>query len=322
MKNRRIVVRVVLVCILLAAVAFFVRDSSDKFMKQSYDPSSATAKKFSEMKRWISPQAEFYFVVDVWKLLERPGLFAALVGLTSGEDSVASEFIQSLVKGGSPVGMLMAVGTMGHGEEKPVIAMVVQGQFDDQAIVLSVQSMQGGRAVKEFRAAEIPQTIFCDDDGSADPFGFAFLDDKNMAVGTRSGIIQLFKDIPPSAAPDVGAADGVFFGTLRIGQRLSEIIPANISKPGEIRFSSPDGKAIDATLPFAEQREAMDARMFLEGIKSLSMMQNEGKRALINFLESISIRSEGTNVYVSGNLFSILSIRPAEDATPPAESQK
>lgn len=322
MKNRRIVVRVVLVCILLAAVAFFIRDSSDKFLKSSYDPSSATAKKFSEMKRWISPQAEFYFVIDVWKLLERPGLFAALVQLASGEDSVASEFIQSLVKGGSPVGMLMAVGTMGHGEEKPVIAMVVQGQFDDVAIVSSVQSMLGGRAVKEFHATEIPQAIFCDDDGSADPFGFAFLDDKNMAVGTRSGIIQLFKDIPPAGGGDLGNIDSVFFGSLRVGPRIAELIPENISKPKEILFSSPDGKAIDATLPFAEQREAMDARMFLEGIKSLSMMQNEGKRALINFLESISIRSEGTNVYVSGDLFSILSIRPAEEATPPVESQK
>lgn len=315
-KMTRMAIRIALVCILLVAVAFFISDSSDRFMKSSYDPSSATAKKFSEMKKWIPPQAEFYFVVDVWKLLEKPGLFAVLAQLTSGGDSVASEFIQSIIGGGSPVGMLMAVGTMGHGEEKPVIAAVVQGYFDEPVIVSSIRSMIGGREVKEFRAAEIPQTIFYDDDGSADPFGFTFLDGENMAVSTRSGIIQLFKDIPAADGGEVsGDMDSVFFGALRVGARLAELIPENISKPKEIFFSSPDGQVIEATLPFSDQREAMDARMFLEGIKSLSIMQNEGKRKVVNFLESLSIRSEGVNVLVSGNLFSTLSIQP-EAITP------
>jgi len=299
-KWSRMTVRIVVLAAFIVILALVVRDASHQFQIQKYNASASGGIKFKKMARWISPTAEFYVAVDTWRMLKDPVSSSYLMKFTGGRDGVAADFIRALLTRKESVGMLMLVGAFSEKKSKPLFAVVAGGFFDEQNIIPTVSSILregNSRVISESVLRNM--TIFYEEDGTDDPFGFMFLDGEHLAVGSRKSLLTLFSGVPSDVVTPGKLPDFVLWGQLKMEPRLMTFLPENFEKLSDITLYSADGKIVTLSMICSDQKGTLDARMFFEGIRSLVMLQNEENKALLNFLEQIRIYSEGTNVYLT-----------------------
>ena len=281
----------------LAAVLALLRFAGVRIAHKPYDAAMPTSEKFALMSRWIPAGAEFEIAVDVQKALADPALKERLGALVGGKEGVAAELVGALLEKQSAVGMLMLTGALGEAGQAPSVAVVAQGGFDDEGFIPAVRAAlaSGKSGISSEKVGD--RTIFVEAD-SRDPFGFTMLDGRHIAVGTREALTSLFS-APPASAPRTPArADAVIFGRLLFGPRITSLLPQGLAPVSSIEFASADGKTLAATIASESPEKARDTAMFLEGVRTLLLIQEEGNAALESILKGMSIetRDGGVNV--------------------------
>jgi len=262
--------------------------------------------KYAKMARWISPAAGFDVVVDVWKLREDSGLRDRLLAIAGSLKGVSAEFLNVLMEKEGVVGMLMVVGNLGLGTKPPMFAAVAQGQFDERAFVGSVRAVIKGEGNVEIEEKKIGDHSLFVEKGANDPFGFMFLDGEHLAVGSELSLMNLFKDVPANVLVHDDMSDSVLFGDLKIGSNLNGFLPPDLHDIGTIEIASRDGRRLAAKIPCKDERDVTDVRMFLEGIRSLLILQGSDNRPLIEMLSGIEIVAGDRFVVLNANFFDML----------------
>ncbi|MFA4874056.1 MAG: hypothetical protein WC956_07110 [bacterium] len=300
-KHARRLIQIIVIVAVLAALAFFLRDASDIFRAPSYDAAAPTSVKFMKLSRWMPAGSEFDFTVDVPRALANPMLKERLLELIHGKEGVAAELVAALMAHQDAVGLITLVGTLGNKDEQPRFAILAQGKFDQGIILPAIRAaMAAGRS--GLTSEDLGwATLFAESD-EREPFGFIILDKQHIAVGNRDALVTFYSQ-RPSPVESIGRlSDAVIFGHAVIGPRLKGLVPQTIQLPESVDFGSADGQTIEAALNLTDQAQAMSMRMFLEGVRSLIMLEQEHNLPLVDILKGISISGNENKVFISSGL--------------------
>ncbi len=306
-KHALRIAAVILGIVAIAFLALMLKDTRDTFERPGYDAGAPTGIKFARLARWIPAGSEFDVTVDVHRALAHPDLRNRLIGIVGSHSGVAAELVSTLLKNQDVIGLLTVFGTLGEGKRGPRFVVVAQGDFDRKVILPAIRSaMSEGKAGLSAMNTEW-STIYYESN-AREPFGFTILDGSHMAVGEKQALedFVLTEPAPPEATASI--SDDVIFGHLKIGPRIKSVLPDAIPFPEDISFTSADGVMLTATAPFADELSAMSTRMFIEGIRSLIMIQHENNLPLTNILEGITITTAGSNVHITTKLAPLLEL--------------
>lgn len=298
-------IKIAVLVLILVALAFVLR--SHNLRPAEYDVQAPTTAKFTRMARWISKKAEFFVAVDVPRALANPTLNNRLVSLVHGKEGAAADLVEILVRDKGAVGMLMLVGELANPGEQPTLAVVAQGRFDKETFIPAVRQIlaegQAGLVAKAYKG----KTFFMESEGR-NPLGFVILDNWHLAVGSRDSLLNLFEDTPRESSIRGVLSDEPLFGRITFGPRLSSLVPPELGTLKEINFVSPDGQILTARIPCRDQGQAVGVMMFLEGIRSLLMLQAEGNETLIGILKDIVIKSDGSEAVLNADASQLLDL--------------
>jgi hypothetical protein len=298
---------VVLGIVAITFLALTLKDTRDMFERPGYDAGAPTGVKFARLARWISAGSEFDVTVDVHRALAHSDLRNRLIGIVGNHSGVAAELVAALLENQDAIGLLTVFGTLGEGDIGPRFVVVAQGDFDKEVILPAIRSaMSEGRAGLSAMNTEW-STIYYESD-AREPFGFMILDGSHMAVGEKQALQDFFlaEPVPPEATTPI--PDDVIFGHLEIGPRIKSVLPQAIPFPKTISFSSREGVMLTAIAPFGDATSAMGARMFIEGIRSLIMIQHENNLPLTNILDGITITTAGSDMLITTKLAPLLEL--------------
>ncbi len=291
----------------LIFLALMLKDTPELFEKPGYDAKAPTEAKFARMARWIPEGSEFYAVADVPRALEQPGLRNRLIEMVGAHAGVAADLVGALLQNEGAIGLLAVSGSLGDGEGPPRLVVIAQGDFDEEIILPAIRAaMSEGRAGLTARNTEWA-TIYYESDASR-PFGFMILDGSHMAVGEREALEHFFLTKPDPPKAMTIASDDVIFGHISIGPRIQSVAPRMLVLPHSVDFSSADGIYITATMACPDALKAMSLRMFLEGVRSLVILQNEHNVPLVRMLRGFSITSGGTDVHMTTEIAPLLEL--------------
>ena len=318
-RGLKYAVAIIAALALIAAVTVLLRFAGKGFLQRPYDASQPTAQKFAKIARWIPPNAEFDVSVDVQKALADAALRDRLASLVKGQDGVASDFVSALLERQSVVGMLMLVGTLGDTGAEPAVAVVAQGGFDEKSFIPAIRAaLAAGRS--GIAAEELGGRKLYAESDARDPFGFVVLDREHIAVGSRASLVALFAG-PPSVAPKtLDVVDAVVFGRFTFGPRLIGLLPQGFAPVTKIEFASTDGKSVSAKIDGGSVEKAQDVRMFLEGIRALLLLQEEGNPALEGILKGVAIDNSEGSVTIACEILPLLDLWvPTNEPAPTPE---
>lgn len=293
--------------VLLAAMGAVLWSLSDKIFRSGYDPSAATSVKFEKIKEWIPAENDFVIVADVSRALLNENVKEKLSNAAAdSEDGVSKDIARALLSNSEAVGMAALLGKFGQGKQSPDIAVILQGNFDEGTLVSSVRTiLTAGRA--GLAAEKIgDNTIYMESD-SRDPFAFVLFDREHIAIGSRASLAALFfkkdgKDEELPAALPKDQPYPVIFGNLKLGQKVAGALPDGMPPIDSIRFESADGVLLLASIPCADAVQAEKLRMFLEGVRSLLIIQEEANTTLASILKNLSIAASDSNVTIQGGI--------------------
>jgi len=308
MKKHAIRVALILIAIgAVVAVALFLKDTRDRLDQSRYDASAPTSEKFAKLSRWIPETSEFDVTVDVPKALANLQLKDKLERIVGSRAGVAAELVKALIQSKGAVGLLTITGTAGTSNSPPKVVIIAQGKFDKDVMLPAIRKvMTEGRAGLSSRDVGW-STMYYESD-SKKPFGFMLLDGQHMAVGDKVALEAFFIEEPAKSKPLVRPSDDVIFGHVEIGERLRRMAPRMLSVPSSVDFSSEEGAILNASADCGNQIKAMSTRMFIEGIRSLIILQHENNAPLVGILEGISIESEGSEIKLSTKLALLLDL--------------
>ncbi|HPQ80260.1 MAG TPA: hypothetical protein PLZ86_00860 [bacterium] len=289
----------------IAAAVVLLRFFGKDLLQWRYDASQPTSQKFAKIARWIPAGAEFEVAVDVQKALSKAGLREKLASLSQGQDGVAADLLSALLERQSSVGMLMMVGMLGEPGSKPAVAVVAQGSFDEKNFIPAIRAaLVAGRSGISYEKIG-GRKLYAESD-ARDPFGFMILDRMHIAVGTRASLSALFSGPPSDAPRTLEVPDAVLFGRFSFGPRLLALLPNDLSPVARIDFASVDGTKVSAKIEGKDLKAASDIRMFLEGIRALLLIQEEGNAALESVLKGVSIEGRDGSVTIGCDVLPLL----------------
>ena len=315
-KGWRYAIAIVVALALLAGLGVLLRFAGKGLIARPYDATKPTAQKFAEIARWAPPAAEFDVAVDVQRLFASPELSARLAEIVKGQSGLAAEFVAALLEKQQTIGMLMLTGTLGAPGSEPLVAVVAQGGFDEKSFIPAIRAILAGGQAGLVSEEIAGRTLYVESD-AREPFGFMILDSRHIAVGTRAALTALFAGEPQAAGPAPVIPDAVLFGHLAVGPRVAALLPPGLPQVPRIEFASADGKSLVATIPGGGIEQAQDLRMFLEGSRSLLMLQEEGNAALETILRDVTIDNRGGAVTISCNILPLFDLWvPAKPAEP------
>lgn len=307
---RRHAQRILFVLLGVVAVVFLaltLKDTRDLLERPGYDATAPTEAKFARLNRWIPPKTEFYVTVDVPRALANPDLRNRLIQMVGTRAGVVADLVSALLQNENSIGLLTMAGTLGDVKEPPEVVVVAQGEFDKETMLPAIRAaMSEGKSGLTSRDIEW-STIYYESDARR-PFGFIILDGFHMAVGERAALEAFFleKPEPPEGAGPVSKE--VVFGHMDIGPRIKSVVPRMLAVPESVDFASEDGVVLTAHMPCADRLKAMSLRMFLEGVRSLIMLQHENNAPLVKILEGVTIASEGEEVMLTTKLAPLLDL--------------
>ncbi|MFH0800064.1 MAG: hypothetical protein V2A66_07795 [Pseudomonadota bacterium] len=302
--------KIAAIAAIAVGLAFLIRDASDHFLAPSYDAGAPTAAKFAKIAKWMPPKSEFEVVADVTRMFSDPAISDRLSKAVGGKGGAVAFFVEALMEKRSLVGMLMFVGSLGEAGTPPAVAVVAQGSFDEKVMIPAIRAALSSDRPGFISEKLGDRTLYAESD-ERDPFGFVILDREHVAVGMKSSLVALFGEGPAAApAPAAfGPADSVIFGRLVFGPRLRAIVPQGFVPAQGVDFQSADGRNIVARIP-SEEKEAHDLAVFLDGVRSLLILQNEENPVLEGILKGISIRADKQEVAVSCDVAAVLNLFP------------
>ncbi|MFH1829692.1 MAG: hypothetical protein ABH871_02795 [Pseudomonadota bacterium] len=313
-KHARNIIYIAIIAAALCIIALFLQDTSLRIKKPAYQASASTEIKFTQLSQWIPQDAEFDITVDVPRALANPDLKFRLTEIANGRTGVAAELIDALLNNEGGIGLISVAGILGDKDTASKLMIIAQGQFDEKTMLPSIRAaMSANRAGISARDLKW-STLYYESDNRS-PFGFMLLDDKHMAVGERDALEAFFLKKPEASKNIKRMSDDVLFGHIKIGKRVKDLTPKMIVMPDSLDFSSKDGIMLTAHVPCEGQLAAMNVRMFLEGVRSLMMIQQENNAPLISILDKISITSEGKIVAVTTKLAPFLNLWSSESRT-------
>lgn len=306
-RNLRILIPVIVIIALLAALAFLLRDAGDFFMGPSYDAQAPTSAKFVKMSRWVPAASEFDITIDIPRALANEQLRAHVMKIVKGKTGVASELVSALVNNEKAVGLMTAVGTLGNKDEIPKIAVLVQGRFDEKVMLPAVRAaMAAGRS--GLSSENIGWTTLYTETNEREPFGFMILDKEHLAIGSRDALLAFYSQQPKLVESIGRLSDATIFGHAVVGPRLKAIMPQTLEIPQSVDFSSTVGQSLIATFHVASQEEAANIGMFLEGVRTIMMLQQEQNIPSTKILQGISITNAANEVTISTDIPPLLEL--------------
>lgn len=288
----------------LLAAAFFARQ---KFLSPPYDPAMPTVAKYERLVRWISPGVELRLAVDVPRAFANPALRDGLSALVRGREGVAAELIAALLERQPIVGMLALVGELGDAGAPTRMAVIAQGKFDQQVLIPAIRTiLAAGRAglVSE-KLGE--RTLYAESD-VRDPFGFVILDREHLAVGSKAALVALFRSAPFDRRTLTVPPNAILFGSIALGPRLRTLLPPGVPQVSTIEVVSADGLRAQATIEGTHASEAPGLVMFVEGIRSLLLLQEEQNASLASLLRGISVENREGRVTLSCDLLPLVGL--------------
>lgn len=303
------VAKAAVIVLLLVLFALMLKDASDTFRANGvdrYDATRPVTAKFAALARWFPANAELVVAADVPVFLQRDDLRAHLTGvMRSG--GAAGELIRLLLEEPGALGMLALVGTLGSPEGTPRIAAIAQGRFDEETFLPAIRALLAeGRS--GLVAEEVGDRTLYTEAGTERPFGFAILDGTHLAVGERAALVHLLPAMSGRHDDERGIPDAPLFGHLVIGPRLRAMLPPELGAIARIDFASPNGTALVARIPCDDPSQAASVRMFLEGVRSLLLLQTAGRSGIEKLVEGFALTDEGETVVVTGSLLPLITL--------------
>lgn len=324
-RQLRLWIMIAAIAVVLVAIALLIRWAGDQLFTPTYDASQSTASKFAKISRWIPPSAELDIAIDVQKALQDPWLRDRLTAIAGERQGMAAELVAALLEKQSIVGMLLLVGTTGEigSSEGPSGAVIVQGGFNEAAFIPAVRAILASGKAGLSAETVGGRTLYAESDVRA-PFGFIVLDGQHIAVGDRDSLVALFREGPTKRAPVTIPENVVLFGHMSFGPRIHALLPPGLSSLSGIEFASTDGKKIVARIAAGNPTQVNGMRMFLEGIRSLLLLQEEGNPALAGILKGLTVDEIGGQLALTCDvepLLELWSSAPTGDVSLPRISQ-
>lgn len=305
-KRTAIALSIAASVVALAALALLLKGTG-LFPRMGYEAHAPTSVKFARLSRFIPAAMDFDVTIDVPRALENTSLSERLAAITRERSGVAAELVAALLTHQDALGLITITGTLGNRETLPAFVVIAQGNFDERIILPAVRAaMAAGRA--GLASQDLGwATLFTEAD-VADPFGFIVLDREHLAVGSRDTLQELYAAPPQQPPAFMRASDAVLFGHVAVGDRLKEIMPSSIAIPASADFVSDDGVNIRAWLACASPQEALDLRLFLEGVRSLLLLQQEENPALTAIVKGFAITGTAEGVAVESPLAPLIDL--------------
>ena len=147
------------------------------------------------------------------------------------------------------------------------------------------------------------------------------LDREHLAVGTQAALKSFYQEKPVASEQAPRYTRAVLFGHLKVGPRLAALVPPAIEAPAGIDLVGSEDGRLAAVLVCRDPQKAQDLQMFLEGVRSLLLLEQEQHLALTSLLKGISIAQESSQVTVASALFPLLDlwVQPPGEEAPPAQ---
>lgn len=316
--SRRLWIVVAVIAVFVAAAALLLVKYRDRLLAPAYDPAQPTAAKFALASRWIPTAAEFSVAVDVPRALANPLLRDGLSRMVQGGQGVTTDLVAALLERQSVVGMLLLVGTLREPNQTPLVAVVAQGNFDRKTFIPAIRTILASGKSGLTAEDRGERTLYLESD-ERDPFGFMLLDGRHLAVGTRESLVELFPEQAAASPVSPAAPDTVLFGRFAFGPRIKNLLPPGLVPISAIDFGSGDGQTLTATINSGTPGEAASTQMFLEGVRALLLLQQEGNTALTGIFKGIAIENRGSEIVLSCDLLPLVGLWSATEAEETAE---
>ncbi len=303
MKGRwKFIVRLFLLTLMVLCVALIVKDSTHQLMREQYDVAESTHVKIAKISRWISSNSDFEILLDVWRLMQKPEVASRVMAVLDEEEGGVYDLLKAFLMRNSSIGMLMFQGGFdGSGEAiQPKFIAVAQGSYDKGEMIEAIVSTFRDTNIKPIDVEGMNgNRVYCDDLDMQ--FCFSFLDDEHLAVGYRVSFDEFVAGLPSNIRLPKEISDSIIAGQVTKAPKF-----AGQGKVEELYFWSDDGQNLFAVLPYKSVAEALDVRVFLEGMRSLLIMQNEGREGILKILKGIKIYDENKNVFIELNILNLI----------------
>ncbi len=299
-----IVLKLILLAAILIAIALVVRDARDTMPPDRYVADASAAFKFKEAARFLPADADLWIAIDLAALSQHVSLRDHLIALAGDQGGMVGDLSALLLQPAGSMGMAVVVGRMGEEGSPPAFALILQGRFDEASLLPTVRGMLASQAdgMEERPCGE--RALFVERDTEA-PFGFMLLDATHLIVGEARTIEAFFGaggKPAASASLDGVQPQGIIFGALTLGPRLRALLPSIFADIPSVTFASIDLKQLVATLPCTNADEAARLTLFLEGMRSLILLQQQGNQALAAVLDHCAISSEANAAHITCTL--------------------
>jgi hypothetical protein len=303
MKVRwKLTVRLLLLTLMILFVAVIVKDSTHQFLREEYDVAESTSVKVAKISRWISTNSDFEILFDVWRLMQNPMIASRVMKVLEEEDGGVYDLLKAFLMRNSSIGMLMFQGRFDSAGEalQPRFVAVAQGSYNKEEMVEVITSTFGDSDVSPIDVEGLNgNSVYCDDLDMQ--FCFSFLDDEHLAIGYRTSFEELLAGLPSKIRLPEDVRSSMIAGQVTKAPKL-----AGQKKIKELYFWSNDGQKLFAVLPYKSVSDALDARILLEGMRSLLMMQNEGRESIIKILQGIKIYDDEEDVFLELNILNLI----------------
>jgi len=298
-KKYSIIFKIAILAILLAAVAFLFKDSSDTQRPTPYDVAMPTPKKFAELKKWIAADADFVAVVDFHRLAKTPlSRFLEERLLSRGDKTI----VDAVFGPNNAIGMAALAVNFGK-DQGPLSAIVtIQAELKEPDFIDKIRQELANENVK--LSSELVEGVFVYwEEESEDPFAMALPGPHHLLIGSKSAIVSLLERPPEGSGHlPLPEPDSPFFGALRTSERMKRLFPRQIASVQFAQFASDDAMQLHIGVECADEDQANDLRMFLSGMKALYALQGDGNEVLQNAIDTVVIRGEGNVVQIDAPL--------------------
>jgi len=297
-KISKIAIKVIVIVGLLVAIAFLIKDSSDKLKGGTYDASAPTEKKFLKMEKWLPKDVELIVVADLHRYLDQPGAKARLSMRIdemsrswSGDGGVLSNLMAQAEKIGLAA---FAIGLDPERKEANAL-LVIQGNFQESAFVDSVKKQLAKEGQELIKEEDHSVTIYAES-ASEEGFAFAFPDRLHVMLGPKSEIIKLIEQESAgqleSPEKDRWASVGdtvVLFGRFKITPRISRMLPEQLQGLQEASFSADALLTLNVNIPCVGPKQAEDVVMFIEGSRISFLLAQRKDNVIVNMLRQVRV---------------------------------
>ncbi len=311
------IIYIVAIAAVLVIIALLIQDTRQKDLVPRYQAGAPTQAKFTRLARLIPPGTEFDITVDVPRALSNPAMRVRLMEIAQERTGVGAELVAALLDNPGAIGLITVTGTLGDKNNPPKMFVLAQGEFDEDVMLPVIRAAMSAQK-SGISARDLDWSTLYYESDKRDPFGFMLLNDEHMAVGPKETLEAFFFEKPEPQEMLIRKSDDVLFGHIQIGRKARDIVPKMIAMPDSLNFSSTDGVMLTAIMPCEDQLKAMNVRMFLEGVRSLMMLQHERNAPLMSILSGITITSEGADVTLTTKLAPFLNLWVSE----PTEKEK